>query len=87
MLPLEIVYAFDPIPPPPPEYLTLADTLELHADRYEFAILHLLQSVVYYMLLVTSSECPSAPVCTRMCVTSTPHTAAHVKASSTAQPS
>ena len=33
MLPLEIVYAFDPIPPPPPEYLTLADTPEPRSDR------------------------------------------------------
>jgi len=38
MLPLEIVYAFDPIPPPPPEYLTLADTLQPTADG--FAPLH-----------------------------------------------
>ena len=38
MLPLEIVYAFDPIPPPPPEYLTLADTLEPRSDRLLFAL-------------------------------------------------
>ncbi len=40
MLPLEIVYAFDPIPPPPPEYLTLADTLAPRADRCIFALRH-----------------------------------------------
>ena len=33
MLPLEIVYAFDPIPPPPPEYLTLADSFEPESER------------------------------------------------------
>jgi len=40
MLPLEIVYAFDPIPPPPPEYLTLEDTLGTRTDRFALALGH-----------------------------------------------